>query len=207
MQRAIKKAASWPSHQRIGLSSAVPRQYGCSTGRVFNKEIRMRRKNPTARQLSVLFSWYQLMRQTAEMAVASAQVVSYRTQRMARAVSDPHTSGASEFPLMWMEKVDAAGRASRALTGGDVARAVQESSDLYQRLVRNAWDTMSLMRSRTPSQFISRYMRWMSSWGQSANSMASAATAVTKRTRKVIAPYHSASTRNAVRLRRSSKTR
>ena len=58
--------------------------------------------------------WMQLATQTAEMLVASAQVISVRTARMAAAGPTPNARDRREFSRMGTEKVAAAGKSAMA---------------------------------------------------------------------------------------------
>lgn len=162
----------------------------------------MARRNRNTRQFSGLALWYELMRQASEMTIASAEVISHRTRHIARALTNPSRADVGEFLLMWTEKVAAAQRAAQALSPRDVARSVGHGYDVYHRVARNARDTLSA-QSRTPLQFMARYMQLLASSGRTINAMASAAEASARSTKEVMAPYHSASTRNAARLKKA----
>jgi hypothetical protein len=151
--------------------------------------------------------WCDLMVQISEMALASAQVIAHRTQLMASASVKPSLADVREFGLMWSEKASAAKRAGQAVTQRDVVRSLLHGSNVYRRLAHSSRDALSLAQSRTPSQFIARYMQLLSSSGRTAAAIATAATATARSTEKVMAPYHSASTRNAARLRKANRKR
>jgi hypothetical protein len=159
------------------------------------------------RPLSAYSLWCDLMVQTSEMALASAQVIAHRTQLMASASVRPSVADMREFGLMWSEKGGAAKRAGQAITSRDVAGSMLHGSDVYRRLAHSSRDALSLAQSCTPSQFISRYMQLLSSSGRTAAAMATAAAATARSTKKLVAPYHSASTRNAARLTKAKRRR
>ena len=59
--------------------------------------------------------WMDVARKTGEMMAASAQVVSHRTHRMARAGANPTASDLLEFYRMIQEKIEAAAESALAV--------------------------------------------------------------------------------------------
>lgn len=146
--------------------------------------------------------WNELAMHTAEMLVASAQVISHRTSRMATAGHSPSLRDRREFTRMGLEKIEAAGESAVAmgqqLATANTAMGLRAWRDLY-----NASTALMLFAgSRTLPQVIDRQAKLMHTISRSAASTSQLAEAAARITKHGLKPIHSRATANAKRLAR-----
>jgi hypothetical protein len=146
--------------------------------------------------------WSELATKTLETMLASGQVISHRTSRMALAGPAPNARDRREFALMGQEKFEAGAQSAQAMAAHMMVIGPQLSALAVSRLLRISAAFMSLASSRTPAQFIARQAALASAFGQSALGMAEASTSVSRLAHRGLKPIHAKATANARRLRR-----
>ena len=148
--------------------------------------------------------WHSLAVNTAEMMLASAQVIGHRTRRMASAGAIPNARDRREFALMGREKVDAGARSVLAMTSHLSNRNQQLRAQAFGNMLRSASALMMLATSRTPAQVIARQLAVARMLGNSAVSLAEASKGAAQLAHRGLKPLHSKATANAKRLGRRS---
>jgi hypothetical protein len=146
--------------------------------------------------------WNELALHTAEMLVASAQVIGHRTLRMATAGHSPNLRDRREFTRMGIEKIEAAGEAAVAmgqqLATTNAAMGLRAWRDMY-----NASTALMLFAgSRTLPQIMDRQAKLMHTISRSAASASQLTQAAAHITKHGLKPIHSRATANAKRLSR-----
>ncbi|WP_207480605.1 phasin family protein [Arenibaculum pallidiluteum] len=138
---------------------------------------------------------------TAELAVASARTIGYRTAMMAQAAGNPVLLADPEFVLMWQEKVEAGIAATLAV--GESLRPMYEAWLTWagHQSHGNLRAAGALGTSRTPQQMIQSWSIWLE---ESLTGAAAAAEKLAEASGKVaaagLAPIHAAASANARRL-------
>lgn len=146
--------------------------------------------------------WNDLAVRTAEVMLASAQVIAHRTSRMALAGAAPNARDRRELALMGQEKIEAGAQSARAMAAHMMTRRQPAGAQAFKDMQRGTAAFLSLAASRTPAQVIARQAALARALGQSAVSMASASKSVTKLAQRGLKPIHAKATANAKRLRR-----
>ena len=144
--------------------------------------------------------WGSLAAQTAEMMLASAQVIGHRTRRMALAGVAPSARDRREFALMAQEKVHAGSRSVQAMT----SHVLKGNQLLYAQAFANMLQTTSalvmLASSRTPAQWIARQKALGRTLGSSRAGIADVQKSATRLAHRGLKPFHAKATANAKRL-------
>jgi hypothetical protein len=143
--------------------------------------------------------WTELALKSAEMIVASAQVISHRTRRMAAAGAMPSERDRREFTLMGQEKIAAAGESAQAMFQHVVANQ-HLASRAFQQMLAGATAMMSLAASPTVAQSRKRQAQLVRSMKHSAVGAAQLSTSVARLAQRGLKPIHSRATANAKRL-------
>lgn len=148
-----------------------------------------------------LLAWNQLALKTAEMWLASAQVISHRTGRMALAGPRPSAKDRKEFHLMGQEKIEAAGESMMALSTRMFAANQQMGALMLRQMTAGAGSAFMLATIRTLAQStrINAELAgraWANS-GAVANQLARSGADVLHHGMK---PVHARATANAKRL-------
>jgi hypothetical protein len=147
-----------------------------------------------------LMPWSALAMQTAEMMLASVQVIGHRTGRMALAGPAPNPRDRREFALMWREKVEASAQSAQAMASHLMTWNQQLGAQAFNNLLRSTSAFMALVNSRTPGQLFARQAALARALGQSAVSMADVSKSATKLAHRGLKPLHAKATANAKRL-------
>jgi hypothetical protein len=100
-----------------------------------------------------LLPWTELAMKTGEMMLASAQVISHRTTRMAQAGPIPNARDQREFTLMGQEKLDAAAASAQAMATRMVSANQQLAAAAFQQMMSSAGSWMALLT--TPTEALS----------------------------------------------------
>ena len=124
--------------------------------------------------------WFELATRSAEMFLASGQVIAQRTQRMALAGPTPNARDRREFARMGSEKVDAARASATAMS--------QQLMTMPWNLVLPWWQ--GVVTARTPAQALEAGTRGMTQASKAGARLAS----------RGLAPVHARATANARRL-------
>lgn len=94
-------------------------------------------------------AWTRLAMTTGEMMVASAQVISHRTARMAAAGPVPDTRDRKEFHLMGQEKLEAAAESAQAVAMRMIAANQEMAAIAFDQIAGRAGRVMALATSQT----------------------------------------------------------
>ena len=147
--------------------------------------------------------WNDIAMQTAEMLVASAQVIAHRTGRMARAGHSPSQRDRREFTRMGVEKVEAANESlwamGRQMTQMNAALGVKA----WQDLMNAGAACMSLATSKDVAQAMQRQAELTRTLSGSAKSASALSGAIARVSSRGLKPIHSRATANAKRLGRT----
>ena len=116
----------------------------------------MKRDFPHYSYFLPLVLWSDLATRTLEMTLASAQVIGYRTGRMALAGAAPNARDRREFALMGQEKIEAGAQSAQAMAAHMMTMSQPWGALAFRHLLRTSAAYMSMASSRTPSQLIAR---------------------------------------------------
>jgi len=150
--------------------------------------------------LAPLLQWNALVAQTAEMMLASAQVIGHRTQRMALAGPAPGERDRREFALMGREKVEAGAQSIQAMASHLLNRNQEAAARAFSDMLRSTSALMMLTSSRSPAQFFARQMGFARTLERSAVSTAAVTKSATRLAHRGLKPIHAKATANAKRL-------
>jgi hypothetical protein len=109
------------------------------------KGITMKRHHSRLYGANPLLPWTELAMKTGEMMLASAQVISHRTTRMAQAGPMPNERDRREFTLMGQEKLDAAAASAQAMALRMVSANQQFAATAFQQMMSSAGGWMALL--------------------------------------------------------------
>lgn len=101
--------------------------------------------------------WNTLAWQTAQMLTASLQVIGHRAPNVIRAASWPTPSGMNEIAMMGGEKVAAATQSAQEMTAHALAMDPLMGMRLFNQALASSGALLSLARSRTPLEAVSRH--------------------------------------------------
>jgi len=144
--------------------------------------------------------WNDVAVRTAEMMLASAQVIGHRTRRMALAGPKPSASDRREFALMGREKIEASWKSAQAMAAHVATMYEALGIQAFRDTLRCTAAFMSLASSRTPGQLIARQAAVGRALGQSAVGMAGVSKSAARLARRGLKPIHAKATANAKRL-------
>lgn len=103
--------------------------------------------------------WTGLALKTGEMMIASAQVISHRTSRMAAAGTPPSERDQREFHLMGQEKIEAAAESAQAMAVGIVRLQQQMGKLAFTRMLTGTRGSRPLVTSRTVVQIVHKGLK------------------------------------------------
>lgn len=162
-----------------------------------------KRRSPAPPAALPFMMWNNLALQTAEMLVASAQVIAHRTGRMARAGHSPSLRDRREFTRMGAEKVEAANESlwamGRQMTQMNAALGVKA----WQDMMNAGAACMSLATSTDIAQAMKRQAELARTVAGSAKSASALSGAIARVSSGGLKPIHSRATANAKRLGRT----
>jgi hypothetical protein len=162
----------------------------------------MSRKAPFPVFANPMLVWTGLAWKTAEMLMASAQVIGHRTGRLAVAGVQPSARDRREFALMGQEKVEAASESAQAMATQLMVMNVQLGLRSFQHLMTLSAAVMSLASSRTAGQSIARHGDLVRAMTDSAATASSISTTALHLAHDGLRPIHARATANARRLSR-----
>jgi hypothetical protein len=147
--------------------------------------------------------WLDVAFETSEMMLASAQVISHRTTRMAQSGPVPDARDQKEFHLMTQEKIEAAAESIYAMAV-PLASLNQEIAMLaFNQTMVAATNMMSLASSLTPLQSYQRHTKLINDTiADSLTAGKKLSNSAAKVTRQGIKPIRSRAEANAKRLGR-----
>ena len=161
---------------------------------------------PCAPDDDPLLQWSELANQATEMMLASAQVISHRTGRMATAGPAPSADDLDEFSLMTQEKFEAAAESSLSVA----AHCLQLNQQLWTQMLAQMQDGMTAMVSAATSSNLAESMTHqatlIAAMSPSVDAHAQLSNAAADLTRRALDPIHARATANAERLARHKPT-
>lgn len=161
---------------------------------------------PCAPDDDPLLQWSELANQATEMMLASAQVISHRTGRMATAGPAPSADDLDEFSLMTQEKFEAAAESSLSVA----AHCLQLNQQLWTQMLAQMQDAMTAMVSAATSSNLAESMTHqatlITAMSPSVDAHAQFSNAAADLTRRALDPIHARATANAERLARHKPT-
>lgn len=146
--------------------------------------------------------WSDLATKTWEMMLASAQVVTHRTRRIATAGSMPNSRDWHEFALMGQEKVEATVASANSMARHIMTMDPFLGVRAMQQMLAGIAAMMSLAGSRTAGQAIKRQARLARTMVQTAGTGARISGSSAQLALRGLKPIHSRATGNAKRLGR-----
>lgn len=144
--------------------------------------------------------WTDLALKTTEMLAASAQVITHRTGRMAKAGPSPSLRDRREFTKMGAEKVEAIGESAWAMAQQLSKTQADLGLRAWQDMMKAGTAWMSFAGSKTLPQVMARQSKLMQTMTQSAQSAGRVSDAAARVTKKGLKPVHSRAVANAKRL-------
>jgi hypothetical protein len=147
-------------------------------------------------------AWTDLAWTMGEMWVASAQVISHRTARMAAAGPTPSARDVQEFTRMGQEKIDAATESGRAIAAQLTTMHLKFGARLFRNMVTGTAALMSLAASRNVGESIARHATLAQTISRSAILASELSDSAATLARHGLTPIHARATANARRLRK-----
>ena len=144
--------------------------------------------------------WTNLALKTAEMMVASAQVISHRTTRMAGAGLNPSEHDQREFTLMGQEKVEAATESARAMTERLIRMNARLWTDASTQLLASATAMWSLATSPSLAASFERQAALFDALRAPTLGAGEFAGSAARLAHSALKPIHARATANARRL-------
>ena len=161
---------------------------------------------PCAPDDDPVLQWSELANQATEMMLASAQVISHRTGRMATAGPAPSADDLDEFSLMTQEKFEAAAESSLSVA----AHCLQLNQQLWTQMLAQMQDAMTAMVSAATSSNLAESMTHqatlITAMSPSVDAHTQLSNAAADLTRRALDPIHARATANAERLARHKPT-
>jgi|ERR1700674_1160932 hypothetical protein len=156
----------------------------------------------SSRRISVnpFAMWTGLAFKTAEMMMASAQVIGHRTSRMAMAGPTPNERDRREFSLMGQEKMEAASESAQVMAQHMIAINQQIGARAFSQMLAGATDMWSLAASVTAGQALVRHAKLVRTLSGGAVSASRLSTSAARIAQRGLKPIHSRATANAKRL-------
>jgi hypothetical protein len=147
-------------------------------------------------------AWSQLAWKIGEMSLASAQVIAYRTTRMAAAGPLPDARDREEFTRMGREKFEAATESGRAIAAHLATMNLKFGAQAFRYMLTGTTALMSLAASRNAGQFIARQAKLAESLSRSARAASDLSDSAVRLAGRGLNPIHARATANARRLRK-----
>ncbi|RZL11936.1 MAG: hypothetical protein EOP40_00530 [Rubrivivax sp.] len=145
------------------------------------------------------FAWSEILFKSAEMMMASGQVIGHRVERMGRAGATPSARDVKEFTLMGQEKLEAAAESAQAMSLFWWQAQQQAGAKAFEQMLGmgTAWWSMAGggAGARSP-------LTWSKAWGDPWKQAAQWSQSSTGLLNKGLQPIHSRATANARRLGR-----
>jgi hypothetical protein len=144
--------------------------------------------------------WTDLAWTMGEMCLASAQVISHRTARMAAAGPTPSARDLQEFTRMGQEKSDAATESGRAMAAHLTTMNLKFGASAFRHIVSGTAALMALARSRTVGESITRHAKLAEALSRSALMASEFSDSAARLAGRGLTPIHARATANARRL-------
>ncbi|ESQ83331.1 hypothetical protein AEAC466_13865 [Asticcacaulis sp. AC466] len=149
--------------------------------------------------------WVDLGMQTAGMMLASAEVITHRTSRMAQSSWPPSAKDTAEFTLMGAEKVEAAMESLQSVALSMMTLNPLMSAQVWRRMSAVQSDLFSLATSATLTQAMARNAKLTRSLRRAATSANGLSDHTATAALKALQPIRSRAMANAKRLGKVSK--
>lgn len=148
------------------------------------------------------FAWADILFKTAEMAMASGQVIGHRVQRMGQADLPLSARDAKEFTLMGREKLEAASESAQAMSQFWWRAQQQAASGMWAQVLGlgTAWWSLAGGGSAVPAG--QGAAAWSKAWSEPWKQAAQWSLSPTGLLNQGLQPIHSRATANARRLGR-----
>lgn len=159
----------------------------------------MTRRRTRSASANPFLVWSNLALKTGEMMLASAQVISHRTGRMATAGAIPSIRDQKEFTLMGQEKIEAAIESVQAMAVRTMSMYQQMGLLALKQWMTGAAGIMALATSRSIAQSGRRQAQFMRDAMQNSAAAASHLS-IGRLAHQGLKPIHSRATGNAKRL-------
>ncbi|NDP41808.1 MAG: hypothetical protein GZ089_03665 [Aromatoleum sp.] len=160
----------------------------------------MRRKGPLPLFAHPMAVWSGLAWKTAEMLMASAQVIGHRTGRLPAAEVQPNGRDRREFALMGQEKMNATTESAQGMATQLTAMNLQFGLRSFQHLMTLSAALMSFASSRSAGQSIARHTRLVRAMTDSAATASTISASALRLAHDGLGPIHARATANARRL-------
>jgi hypothetical protein len=134
--------------------------------------------------------------------VASAQVISHRTARMATAGPTPSARDVQEFTRMGQEKIDAATESGRAMAAHLLTMNLQFGARAFRHMVTGSAALMALAASRSVGESVKRHAKLAETLSRSAAMASEYSGSAARLASRGLTPIHARATANARRLRK-----
>jgi hypothetical protein len=157
--------------------------------------------NPTL--LNPFMLWAQLAMKTAEMLVASGQVIGSRMDQVARAGANPSLRDRREMLLMGSEKVKAATESGLAVAARLQAANWELAARAWRQWIASAAAMNALVTSRNFGEALARQHSLLEALGRAGRTQGRISSDMARLAGAALKPIHGASTANARRLARS----
>lgn len=154
----------------------------------------------TKTPVNPFFAWTAVALKSSEMMMASAQVVSHRTNQMMNAGMIPNAKDQTEFNLMGQEKMEAAGESMMAMTNYMMSLNHQIGTQFVSQMLNSSSDILSLATSRTPAEAFERQAKLMTTLSDCATQASNMSSQAAEMTQRGMKPVHSRAVANAKRL-------
>ena len=149
-----------------------------------------------------LLLWTALANQATEMMLASAEVISHRTGRMASAGPAPSADDLDEFSLMTQEKFEAAAESSFSVTAHWLQLNQQLWTQTFSQMQAGMSALMSAATSPNVAESMTHHAALITAMSPSVEAQAQFANAAADLAHTALKPIHTRATANAVRLGR-----
>lgn len=158
----------------------------------------MRRRRSSVPPVNPFSLWSDFAARSTEMLVASAEVISRRTQRIAAAGAAPDTADRRELQRMVAEKMSASSESMQAIILGSGKFCTDSFFRMCAEMTQHA-ASFYLGAGTTPSKAMRESQRSLARWGELNKSTANAAA---KLAGAALEPYRRRATGNVKRLRK-----
>lgn len=145
-------------------------------------------------------AWCDLAWKIAEMSVASASVIGYRTNQMAKVGPIPNARDRSEFARMASEKIEASIESAAALGRRGTATHINHSGRAFGLMLESTAALMALYGSQNSRQFFARQAKLTRTLTQLTGSAVDLSNSTARLATLGLAPIHSRAVANAERL-------
>jgi hypothetical protein len=145
-------------------------------------------------------AWTDLAWKIGEMSLASAQVIAYRSTRMAAAGPLPNSRDRREFSRMGHEKVEAATESALGIAAQLTTMSGMVGARAFGHMMSANAALMSLAASRTPGQFFVRHAKLANAVSRSTMTAYALSDSTARLAGRGLKPIHARATANARRL-------